>query len=207
MDWIGEIEKHAGALGRPPMFDEAMTTLAFRIENSMKDEVKFLAEYLTKRRKSKSSAGAVARTFISSGLREMREPFPEHWISEIVKHSRGKSEEVLTTLSFRLERSLKKDVDVVARRLSRHFTGSFKSSSSIGAIARAFIAAGLEQTQAQYPEFKTFLIERLQEGRRSQTKRPPMPRANDEKLQKSKATDNVKKRPPGGHRGRQGGSV
>ena len=98
-------------------------------------------------------------------------------------------------------------MDVVARRLSRHFTGSFKSSSSIGAIARAFIAAGLEQTQAQYPEFKTFLIERLQEGRRSQTKRPPMPRANDEKLQKSKATDNVKKRPPGGHRGRQGGSV
>ena len=46
MDWIGEIEKHAGALGRPPIFDEAMTTLAFRIENSMKDEVKFLAEYL-----------------------------------------------------------------------------------------------------------------------------------------------------------------
>ena len=58
-------------------------------------------------------------------------------------------------------------------------------------------ALNFEQTQAQYPEFKTFLIERLQEGRRSQTKRPPMPRANDEKLQKSKATDNVKKRPPG----------
>ncbi len=52
------------------MFDEAMTTLAFRINEGMKQEVN-VAQYLTNRRESRFSAGAVARAFIASGLREM----------------------------------------------------------------------------------------------------------------------------------------
>lgn len=176
------------------MFDEAMTTLAFRINERMKQEVNILAQYLTERRESRSSAGAVARAFIASGLREMRERFPEHWISEIRKHTGGMSEEVLTTLSFRLERSLKKDVDVLASRLGRHFRDIFKRSSSKGAVARAFIAHGLEETQAQYPEFKKFLVERLKKRRRLRKKIQPKARTKDEKLQKSKTTKKVKKR-------------
>src|SRR5271165_5143441 len=55
MDWIGEIEKHAGALGRPTIFKDAMTTLSFRLEESLKEDVNLLAEYLTRRLESKSS--------------------------------------------------------------------------------------------------------------------------------------------------------
>jgi hypothetical protein len=76
MDWIGEIEKHAGALGRPTIFKDAMTTLSFRLEESLKEDVNLLAEYLTRRLESKSSAGAVARAFIASGLEQMRAQSP-----------------------------------------------------------------------------------------------------------------------------------
>ena len=72
MDWIGEIEKHAGAFGRPTIFKDAMTTLSFRLEESLKEDVNLLAEYLTRRLESKSSAGAVARAFIASGLERLR---------------------------------------------------------------------------------------------------------------------------------------
>ena len=77
MDWIGEIEKHAGALGRPTIFQDAMTTLSFRLEESLKEDVNLLAEYLTRRLESKSSAGAVARAFIASGLEQMRAQYPD----------------------------------------------------------------------------------------------------------------------------------
>ena len=77
MDWIGEIEKHAGALGRPTIFKDAMTTLSFRLEESLKEDVNLLAEYLTRRLESKSSAGAVARAFIASGLEQMRAQYPD----------------------------------------------------------------------------------------------------------------------------------
>ena len=77
MDWIGEIEKHAGALGRPTIFKDAMTTLSFRLEESLKEDVNLLAEYLTRRLESKSSAGAVARAFIASGLEQMRARYPD----------------------------------------------------------------------------------------------------------------------------------
>src|ERR1700730_16303322 len=39
MDWICEIEKHAGTLGRPPIFTDAMTTLSFRLEASLKEDI------------------------------------------------------------------------------------------------------------------------------------------------------------------------
>ena len=45
-----------------------MTKLSFRVEQSLKEDVNLLAEYLTRRVESKSSAGAVARTLIASGL-------------------------------------------------------------------------------------------------------------------------------------------
>jgi hypothetical protein len=77
MDWIGEIEKHAGAAGRPTIFKEAMTTLSFRLEEGLKEDVNLLAEYLTRRLKAKSSAGAVARAFIASGLEQMRTQYPD----------------------------------------------------------------------------------------------------------------------------------
>jgi hypothetical protein len=162
MDWIDEIEKYAEARGRPP----AMTTLALRISDRMKEEVILLAQYLTERRNLKSSAGSVARAFIGSSIRKMREPLRERWIKEIRKHSGGgMSEDVLTTLSFRLDRHLKKDLDGLASRLSPHFIDMFQCSSSIGALARAFIAHGLKETQAQYPEFKRFLAERRKKPR------------------------------------------
>src|SRR5258707_8563696 len=77
MYWIGEIEKHAGAAGRPTIFKDAMTTLSFRLEESLKEDVNLLAEYLTRRLKAKSSAGAVARAFIASGLEQMRTQYPD----------------------------------------------------------------------------------------------------------------------------------
>jgi hypothetical protein len=77
MDWIGEIEKHAGALGRPPIFKDAMTTLSFRLEESLKEEINLLAEYLTRQLESKSSAGAVARAFIAAGVEQMRAQYPD----------------------------------------------------------------------------------------------------------------------------------
>jgi hypothetical protein len=48
MDWIGEIEKHAGGLGRPTIFKEAMTTLSFRLEEGLKEDLNLLAEYLAR---------------------------------------------------------------------------------------------------------------------------------------------------------------
>jgi hypothetical protein len=77
MDWIGEIEKHAGAAGRPTIFKDAMTTLSFRLEESLKEDVNLLAAYLTRRLQAKSSAGAVARAFIASGLEQMRTQYPD----------------------------------------------------------------------------------------------------------------------------------
>jgi hypothetical protein len=77
MDWIGEIEKHAGAAGRPTIFKDAMTTLSFRLEESLKEDVNLLSEYLTRRLQAKSSAGAVARAFIASGLEQMRTQYPD----------------------------------------------------------------------------------------------------------------------------------
>ena len=77
MDWIGEIEKHAGLTGRPTIFKEAMTTLSFRLEEGLKEDVNLLAEFLTRRLKAKSSAGAVARAFIASGLEQMRTQYPD----------------------------------------------------------------------------------------------------------------------------------
>ena len=53
-------------------FKDAMTTLSFKLEESLKKDVNLLAEYLTRRLESKSSAGAVARAFIASGLEQMR---------------------------------------------------------------------------------------------------------------------------------------
>jgi hypothetical protein len=75
MDWICEIEKHAGTLGRPPIFTDAMTTLSFRLEASLKEDINLLAEYL-KRRCDKSSAGAVARAFIAAGVEQMKCEYP-----------------------------------------------------------------------------------------------------------------------------------
>jgi hypothetical protein len=54
-----------------------MTTLSFRVEQSRKEDVNLLAEYLTRRVESKSSAGAVARTLIASGLEQMRAQYPD----------------------------------------------------------------------------------------------------------------------------------
>ena len=76
MDWICEIEKHAGTLGRPPIFKDAMTTLSFRLEESLKEDINLLAEYL-KRRCDKSSAGAVARAFIAAGVQQMKSEYPD----------------------------------------------------------------------------------------------------------------------------------
>jgi hypothetical protein len=76
MDWICEIEKHAGTLGRPPIFKDAMTTLSFRLEESLKEDINLLAEYL-KRRCDKSSAGAVARAFIAAGVEQMKSEYPD----------------------------------------------------------------------------------------------------------------------------------
>ena len=77
MDWIGEIEKHAGGLGRPTIFKEAMTTLSFRLEEGLKEDLNLLAEYLARRVQSHSSVGAVARAFIASGLEQMRAQYPD----------------------------------------------------------------------------------------------------------------------------------
>ena len=77
MDWIGEIEKHAGGLGRPTIFKEAMTTLSFRLEEGLKEDLNLLAEYLARRVESHSSVGAVARAFIASGLEQMRAQYPD----------------------------------------------------------------------------------------------------------------------------------
>ena len=76
MDWICEIEKHAGTLGRPPIFKDAMTTLSFRLEESLKEDINLLAEYL-KRRCDKSSGGAVARAFIAAGVEQMKSEYPD----------------------------------------------------------------------------------------------------------------------------------
>lgn len=76
MDWICEIEKHAGTVGRPPIFKDAMTTLSFRLEESLKEDINLLAEYL-KRRCDKSSAGAVARAFIAAGVEQMKCEYPD----------------------------------------------------------------------------------------------------------------------------------
>ena len=57
-------------------FKDAMTTLSFKLEESLKKDVNLLAEYLTRRLESKSSAGAVARAFIASGLEQMRAQVP-----------------------------------------------------------------------------------------------------------------------------------
>ena len=76
-DWIDEIEKHAGGLGRPPIFNEAMTTLSFRLEESLKQDVNLLAEYLTWRLQSPSSVAAVIRAFIASGLEQMQAQYPD----------------------------------------------------------------------------------------------------------------------------------
>jgi len=75
--WIGEIEKHAGAFGRQTIFKDAMTTLSFRLEESLKEDVNLLAEYLTRRLEPKSGAGAVARAFSASGLEQMRAQYPD----------------------------------------------------------------------------------------------------------------------------------
>ena len=77
MDWIGEIEKHAGVAGRPTIFKSAMTTWSLRVEESLKEDVNLLAEFLTRRMSAKSSAGAVARAFIASGLEQMRTQYPD----------------------------------------------------------------------------------------------------------------------------------
>jgi hypothetical protein len=87
MDWIGEIEKHAGALGRPTIFKDAMTTLSFRLEESLKEDVNLLAEYLERRLESKSSAGAVARAFIAAGLEQMRVQYPD--LAKFLKRRRA----------------------------------------------------------------------------------------------------------------------
>src|SRR6266481_9700084 len=58
-------------------FKDAMTTLSFKLEESLKKDVNLLAEYLTRRLESKSSAGAVARAFIASGLEQMRAQYPD----------------------------------------------------------------------------------------------------------------------------------
>jgi hypothetical protein len=89
MDWIGEIEKHAGALGRPTIFKDAMTTLSFRLEESLKEDMNLLAEYLERRLESKSSAGAVARAFIASGLEQMRAQYPD--LAKFLKQRRADS--------------------------------------------------------------------------------------------------------------------
>jgi hypothetical protein len=89
MDWIEEIEKHAGALGRPTIFKDAMTTLSFRLEESLKEDVNLLAEYLERRLESKSSAGAVARAFIASGLEQMRVQYPD--LAKFLKQRRAQN--------------------------------------------------------------------------------------------------------------------
>jgi hypothetical protein len=100
----------------------------------------------------------------------------------------------MTTLSFRLEESLKEEINLLAEYLTRQL----ESKSSAGAVARAFIAAGVEQMRAQYPDLEKFLEQRrirndgfdkLSEKSESKVKRPPKARAKDEKLRKSKATD------------------
>ena len=77
MDWIREIEKQAGVVGRPTIFNGAMTTWSLRIEESLKEDVNLLAEYLTRRMKAKSSPAAVARAFIASGLEQMKGQYPD----------------------------------------------------------------------------------------------------------------------------------
>jgi hypothetical protein len=57
---------------------------------------------------------------------------------------------------FRLEESLKEDVNLLAEYLTR----LLESKSSAGAVARAFIASGLEQMRAQYPDLQKFLEQR-----------------------------------------------
>jgi hypothetical protein len=88
MDWIAKIEKHAGTLGRPPIFKDAMTTLSFRLEESLKEDINLLAEYL-KRRCDKSSAGAVARAFIASGVEQMKCEYPD--LQKFLEQRRSKN--------------------------------------------------------------------------------------------------------------------
>ena len=88
MDWIAKIEKHAGTLGRPPMFKDAMTTLSFRLEESLKEDINLLAEYL-KRRCDKSSAGAVARAFIAAGVEQMKCEYPD--LQKVLEHRRSRN--------------------------------------------------------------------------------------------------------------------
>lgn len=153
MDLIRDIKRHVSDLGRPPMFGEAMTTLAFRIEERTKKELKSLAGYLSKDLQEKYSAGAIARAFIASGLKQIGEPVRDVWKRKISEHSRGTGEEALTTLSVRLERGLKKEIGVVSKRLSHQVT----EDVSIGAMSRAFIASGLQQMRTQYPDLRKFL--------------------------------------------------
>ena len=60
----------------PPIFKDAMTTLSFRLEENMKEDISLLAEYL-KRRCDNSSAGAVARAFIAAGVEQMKSEYPD----------------------------------------------------------------------------------------------------------------------------------
>jgi hypothetical protein len=53
----------------------------------------------------------------------------------------------MTTLSFRLEEKPEGGVNLLAEYLKRQL----ESKSGVGAVARAFIAFGLEQMRAQYP--------------------------------------------------------
>jgi predicted nuclease of restriction endonuclease-like (RecB) superfamily len=79
-----------------------MTTLSFRVEQSLKEDVNLLAEYLTRRVESKSSAGAVARTLIAFGLANLKSirkfflTWPEKQIGQTLS---GQSASQLTPLS------------------------------------------------------------------------------------------------------------
>src|SRR5208283_1506489 len=148
MDWIGEIEKHAGALGRPTIFKDAMTTLSFRLEESLKEDVNLLAEYLTRRLESKSSAGAVARAFIASGLEQMRAQYPD--LQKFLEQRRIKNHDSIVSELVDLVESARR---VSARSVNAVMTATYWE------IGRRMVE--FEQRGKKRAEYGEALLERL----------------------------------------------
>ena len=98
-------------------------------------------------------------------------------------------------MSFRLEKSLKEDINLLAEYLKRRC-----DKSSGGAVVRAFIAAGVQQMKSEYPDLEMFLEQRRSrnngfqkapERSESKVKRPP--KAKSKNGQKTKTANKVKK--------------
>lgn len=67
--------------------------------------------------------------------------------------------------------------------LAEYLTRRLESKSSAGAVARAFIASGLEQMRAQYPDLRMFLEQRRIQNNDS----PKLPETKGRKPPKARA--------------------